>query len=129
LVTHHSSSTLYESRAGRSESASTTLDVLELGVQLAILHNGRGVGGSGLPLGRSARGGLLHHLVDLLEGEALGLRDEEVGVDEGASAQASPYEEDAGLEVALVGADHVRGDDGDDTRRDVSVCAQIVASG
>jgi len=67
-----------------------------------------------LPLGRSARGGLLHHLVDLLEGQTLGLGNEEPGVDEGARAQASPNEEDRRLEVALVSADHVRGDDSDD---------------
>jgi len=36
-------------------------------------------GGVGLPLGRGARLGLLQHLVDLLEREALGLRDQEVG--------------------------------------------------
>lgn len=71
-------------------------------------------GGVGLPLGRSARGGLLHHLVDLLEGETLGLGDEEVGVDECAGAESTPDEEDLGAQVALVRVDHVGGDDGDD---------------
>lgn len=71
-------------------------------------------GSLGLPARRGAGGGLLHHLVDLLQGETLGLRDEEVGVDKGAGAEGTPDEEDLGLEVALVGVDHVGGDDGDD---------------
>jgi hypothetical protein len=66
------------------------------------------------PLGRGPGGGLGHHLVDLLEGETLCLGDEEVGVDEGDGAEAAPDEEDGRLEVTLVGADHVGGDDGDD---------------
>merc|ERR1712225_201782 len=57
---------------------------------------------------------LLHHPVDLLEGESLGLRDEEVGVHKGGSAETTPDEEDRGAEVAPVLTDHVRGDDGDD---------------
>ena len=84
-------------------------------VEVAVLGAGlRGKGGGGLPLGRGTRGGLLHHLVDLLEGEALGLGDEEVGVDEGSSTEAAPDEEDGRLHVALVGVGHVGGDDGDD---------------
>lgn len=71
-------------------------------------------GGVRGPLGRSARGGLLHHLVDLLQGQALGLWDEEVGVDKGAEAEGAPDEEDLGAQVALVRVDHVGGDDGDD---------------
>lgn len=51
-------------------------------------------GGSGLPAGRSTGSGLLHHLVDLLERQTLGLGDQEVGVDESASAETSPDEED-----------------------------------
>lgn len=88
---------------------------LDLLVQDTVLvgHLG-GKGRRGLPAGRSARGGLLHHLVDLLQGEALGLGDEEVRVDEGACAQAAPDEEDGRLQVALVGVGHVRGDDGND---------------
>jgi len=66
------------------------------------------------PLGRSARGGLLHHLVHLLQSKTLGLGDEEVGVDEGAGAERAPEEEDLGAKVALVSVDHVGGDDGDD---------------
>ena len=104
-------------RAGYLEDGALALDVLgDVRAKLgAVLHaHLGGVGGVRLPLGRSARGGLLHHLVDLLEGQTLGLGDEEPGVDEGARAQASPDEEHGGLEVALVSADHVRGDDGDD---------------
>lgn len=71
-------------------------------------------GAVGLPLGRGPRGGLLHHLVDLLQGETFGLGDEEVGVDEGAGAKGAPDEEDFGLKVALVLVDHVGGDDSDD---------------
>jgi hypothetical protein len=68
----------------------------------------------GNPFARGTRGALLHHLVDLLEGETLGLGDQEVGVDEGAGAEAAPDEEDGGLQVAVLRADHVWGDDGDD---------------
>jgi hypothetical protein len=42
------------------------------------VHGGR-KGLVGLPLAGSTGCGLLQHLVDLLEGEALGLRNEEVG--------------------------------------------------
>jgi len=119
LIEHHSSSTLRNPHqayyAGRLEGGAPALDILKLGVQLAILHGARGEGGGRLPLGGSARGGLLHHLVNLLEGETLGLRDKEESVDESACAEASPDEEDAGLEVSLVGADHVGSDDSDDT--------------
>ena len=117
-IKHHSSSTLRNSHqtdyAGRLEGGAPALDVLDLGVKLAILHGSRGEGGGRLPASRGTGSGLLHHLVDLLEGQTLGLGDEEPGVDEGARAQASPDEEHGGLEVALVSADHVRGDDGDD---------------
>ena len=44
----------------------------------------------------------------------LGLGDEEVGVDEGAGAEAAPDVEDLGAEVALVLVHHVGRDDGDD---------------
>ena len=74
------------------------------------------VGGGRFPSSRSPGGGLLEHSVDLLKRKSLGLGDEEEGVDEGASAETSPDEEDVGAEVALAltGADHVRGDDGND---------------
>ena len=73
-------------------------------------------GGVRDPLAGGARAGLLHHAVDLLEGQALGLGHEEVGVDEAAGAEGAPDEEDFGAEVrvALVRSDHVWGDDGDD---------------
>lgn len=67
-----------------------------------------------LPASRGAGGGLLHHLVNLLQGETLCFRDEEVGVEKGAGAEGAPDEEDLGAEVALVVVDHVGSDDGDD---------------
>jgi hypothetical protein len=75
-----------------------------------------GESGSGSPASRLARSNLLKHLVDLLERQALGFRDEEVGVDASASAEGAPDEEDLGAEVALtLGlANHVRSDGGDD---------------
>lgn len=66
------------------------------------------------PLGRGTGGGLGHHLVDLFKRQTLGLGDQEVGVDEGDSAETSPDEEDRRLQVTLIGTNHVRGDDGDD---------------
>jgi len=75
-----------------------------------------GEGGVWHPSGGGYGGGLLHHSVDLLEGEALGLRNEEVGEEEGEDAEGSPHEEDLGTEVgiALVGSNEVWGDDGND---------------
>ncbi len=75
----------------------------------ATLGHGTGEGGRRLPLGRGPGGGLLHHLVDLLERQALGLGNQEVRVDKGAGTQAAPDEEDGRLEVALVGSNHVLG--------------------
>ncbi len=69
---------------------------------------------AGLPLGRSARRGFLKHLVDLLKSKTLCLRDEEVGVDECAGTETTPHEEDGRLEIAVLFADHIRSDDGDD---------------
>lgn len=66
------------------------------------------------PLGGSAGSSLLHHLVNLLQSKALGLGNEEVGVDKGTSAKGAPEEEDLGAEVALIRVDHVWGDNGDD---------------
>lgn len=68
------------------------------------------------PLGGCSRSGLFQHAVDLLEGKTLGLRDEDVSVDEAGSAEGAPDEEDTGLEVGLsrVAADHVWGDDSND---------------
>lgn len=69
---------------------------------------------SGLPLGRGTRGRLLHHLVDLFQGQALGLRNDVVGIDERRSAKATPDEEDGRFKVALVFVNHIGGDDGND---------------
>ena len=68
----------------------------------------------GSPPCRGARSSLLHHLVDLLQGQTLGLGDEEVGVDKGTGAERAPDEEDLGAQVALVVVYHVRGDDRND---------------
>jgi hypothetical protein len=80
---------------------------------LASTH-GLGESDSGLPLGRGTRGCLLHHLVDLFQGQALGLRNDEVGIDERHSAKAAPDEEDGRFKVALVSVNHIGGDDGND---------------
>ena len=68
----------------------------------------------GLPAGGGAGIGLLHHLIDLLQGQALGFGDEEVGVDKGAGAEGTPEEKDLGAQVGLVRVNQVWGDDGDD---------------
>ena len=49
-----------------------------------------GKGGVRLPLGGSAGSRLLHHAVDLLEGQTLGLGNKQVSVDEGGRAESSP---------------------------------------
>lgn len=84
-------------------------------VLLGVLLRERSAGGerlAGNPLGRGAGSRLLHHLVDLLEGQTLGLGDQEVGVHEGAGAKTAPDEEHRGLQVSVGLADHVGGDDG-----------------
>lgn len=109
------------------EGGAPALDILgDLGAQLATVLETHllGVGSGGFPAGGSARGGLLHHLVDLLERQALGLGNEEVSVDKGAGAESAPDPEDVGAEVALVGADHVGGDDGNDTKKKVRLCTE-----
>src|SRR5690554_7388467 len=62
------------------------------------------------PTGGSAGRGLGHHLVDLLERETLGLRDEEVGEEQAADTGGTPDEEHLGTEIALTGVNHVGGD-------------------
>lgn len=91
------------------------LDILDEGLldDLASTNSG-GKGGVRTPLGRVSGSRLLHHLVDLLQGQTLGLGDEEVGVDKGAGAETTPDEEDGRLEVAAVLADHVGSDDSND---------------
>nr|POF13961.1 hypothetical protein CFP56_02985 [Quercus suber] len=69
---------------------------------------------AGLPAGAVARADLLHHAVDLLEGEGFGLGDEEVGEDGAADAQRAPQEEDLHAEPAVPGVDDVGDDDADD---------------
>merc|ERR1712072_1014897 len=97
------------------EDRALALNILsDVGLKLLTLHHRAGVGGGWSPLGRGTGGSLLHHLVDLLKRKTLGLRNQEVGVDECASAQASPNPEDVRLQVALIGVDHVRSDDSDD---------------
>jgi hypothetical protein len=76
-----------------------------------VVGHRAGEGLSWLPLGRVAGSSLLEHLVDLLQGQALGLGDQEVGVDESAGAKTTPDEEDRGAQVALVLTNHVGGDD------------------
>ena len=101
-------------------------------------------GGVGLPGSGVAGVGLLHHLVDLLEGKTFGfgLRsdvlasalvlmwsvfmttyDQEVGKGRGDAAEGTPEEEDFGAEVrvAFVGTDQVRGDDGNDLSWSASI--------
>lgn len=72
------------------------------------------VGERGLrsPAGRSSRrADLFHHSVDLFEGEAFGLPDHGVGIDEAQDAGRAPHEEDLGLKVRLILADEVWRDD------------------
>jgi hypothetical protein len=90
--------------------------VLSLGDDLDIASTGEGLVRS--PLGRGSGSGLLHHLINLLERETLGLGNEEVSVDEGACAETTPDEEDGRLEVSALLTDHVGGDDGNDGVRE-----------
>jgi hypothetical protein len=62
------------------------------------------------PLGGLSGSALLHHLVDLLERQTLGLRNEEVGEEDAEGASGTPDEEHLRAEVALVLVNHVRGD-------------------
>lgn len=81
--------------------------------------------GMGDPSGGSAWARLLEHTVDLFERKALGFRNEQVGVDEAGRAERAPDEEDfrSQIRLALVLANHVGGDDGNDA------VPQPVASG
>lgn len=80
---------------------------------LASTH-GLGESDSGFPLGRGTWGRFLHHLVNLFQGQALGLRNDEVRIDERHSAKAAPDEEDGRFKVALIFVNHIGGDDGND---------------
>ena len=66
--------------------------------------------------GRGSRASLLKHLVDLLEGETLSLRNEQVCVYPASEAQGAPEEEDACAQIGFVSSDEVRGYDGDDLK-------------
>jgi len=68
-----------------------------------------------LPLGRCSWCSLFHHLINLLKRQALGFGNQEIRVDEGGGAEATPNEENRRSEVALVGTNHVGCDDGDDS--------------
>lgn len=71
--------------AMRLEDAALSLDVLDdLHVELAAvgMADGGGEGLVGDPLGGGTGSGLLHHAVNLLEGQTLGLRDKEPRVDD-----------------------------------------------
>ena len=57
---------------------------------------------------------LLQHTVNLLERQALGLRNKEVCEEDGDNAEGAPHEEDLGGEVGVLLVDEVWGDDGDD---------------
>jgi hypothetical protein len=60
-------------------------------VQYTVLGDSTGKGGGGPPLGRGSGGGFLHHLVNLLERQALGLGDDEVRVHERTRALEVSY--------------------------------------
>jgi hypothetical protein len=64
------------------------------------------------PFGRCARGCLLQHLVDLLQGESLGFWDKEVRERERDAAERSPEEKNlrTHIGIAIVSADKVWGD-------------------
>lgn len=74
----------------------------------------RSEGSMRLPPGRGPWRSLLQHTINLLERQALRLRDQEVRIDKGAGAETTPNEEDFGSQVPFVGADHVGSDDSDD---------------
>ena len=80
-----------------------------------LLETGLSEGVGGLPLGRGPGSGLGHHLIDLLQGQTLGLVNHEVDESDADEAEAAPDEEDLGLQVGVAGAlvDHVGGGVGD----------------
>jgi hypothetical protein len=96
------------------EDTALSLDIFDnLQVELATvgMADGAGEGLVGDPLGGGTGSGLLHHAVDLLERKTLGLGDQEPRVDESASTETGPDEEDRRSKVALIGVDHVGSDD------------------
>ena len=104
----------------RSNNRAFALDILhDLRRQCALVRKThlRREGAVRHPFGGVSCVCLLQHPVNLLEGEALGFRDENVGVDEAANAERTPDEEDLGAKVTLVCVDHVGCDDADDLYR------------
>jgi len=90
----------------------------DLGLEMSALVDTahlRDVGGMSTPFRRSSWCSFVEHAIDLFETETLGLRDEEVCVDERTRAKSSPNEEHTGSEVALIRVHHVWCDDGDDS--------------
>ena len=69
----------------------------------------------GSPSRRGARSGLLHHLVDLLQGQTLGLGNDKDGEEQAEEEGAAPDEEHLDAQVALGLVDDVGGNGGDDT--------------
>lgn len=67
------------------------------------------------PLSRVTWSRLLHHSVDLLKRKTLGLRNQEVSVDERSRAETTPDEEDGRSEVTLGLANHIWGNDRNDS--------------
>lgn len=84
----------------------------------AIVSKLSSVGAVWHPLGAGAGSRLLQHAVNLLEGKTLGLRNEEVGVDEAEEAERAPKEENLGSEVDTTsfGGGHVWGNDSNDLK-------------
>ena len=93
------------------------LDVLDIGL-LGHTHL-VGKGGVRYPAGGLARCGLLEHAVDLLEGKALGLGDEEVDVHEAEYEHAEEDEQDERPDVLR----DARGEEGEEEVPD-PVCAK-----
>ena len=73
-----------------------------------VLAHLLGEGVMGNPASRLASRDLLHHLVDLLERQTLGLRNEEVSENDADGASGAPEEEDLRSEVGLLLANKVR---------------------
>lgn len=107
-----SSSVTTERRNDLNSSGGTAL-LMDDHALVANTH-GLGEGGSGLPFRRCTRRRLLHHLVDLFQRQALGLRDDEIGIDKRGSAKAAPDKENRRFKVALICVNHIGGYDGND---------------
>jgi hypothetical protein len=82
---------------------SLALDLLDTSLgddSLLICHSHlSGEGAVRHPLAGCHWGSLLKHTIDLLQCETLGLRDQEVCVDEAENAERAPQEEDLGAEI------------------------------